>query len=210
MRFAGLLAHSPFDAATDTRIILCSEPTFTALTGVSDYTIIDMQVDEDIASAVRRVIPPQTSLIDKQLDNSQARTAYNTMAVFVYGFLIVIALVALINIINTVNASVSGRMNHYGVMRAAGMSGQQLKRMVTVEAATYALTGSVIGCLLGLPLHRLLFESVITTIWGIAWQPPLAVLGITVSAAVLTTLIAVISPAKKIKEMRIVDVVNAG
>lgn len=50
------------------------------------------------------------------------------MAVFVYGFLIIIAFVALINIINTVNASVSSKMNHYGVMRAVGMSGKQLKK----------------------------------------------------------------------------------
>jgi len=39
-----------------------------------------------------------------------------------YGFLIVIALIALINILNTVSASVSSRMNNYGVMRAVGMS----------------------------------------------------------------------------------------
>jgi len=41
---------------------------------------------------------------------------------------------------DTVNASVSSRMNNYGIMRAVGMSGKQLKKIITAEAA-YAITG---------------------------------------------------------------------
>ena len=82
--------------------------------------------------------------------------------------------------------------------------------MVAAEATAYAITGSIAGCLLGIPLHNLLFRSVITAIWGEAWQPPLIVLAVTVFSAVLVTLLAVISPTKKIKEMSIVNVVSMG
>jgi putative ABC transport system permease protein len=206
---AGILSNSPFDIKEGMLNVICSEHTFTNLTGISDYTIIDMQVEENISEQVRGLITPQMQLRDKQQDNRDIRTAYNSMMVFVYGFLIVIALVALINIINTVNASVSSRMNNYGVMRAVGMSGRQLKRMVTAEAASYAITGSIVGCFLGLLLHRLLFRLIIESISGEAWQPPFAVLAITVIIAILTTFIAVISPTKKLQKMSIVNVVNA-
>jgi putative ABC transport system permease protein len=205
----GILSNSPFDIIEGMSNVICSEQTFTNLTGISDYTIIDIQVEEDISEQVRSLITPQMQLRDKQQDNRDIRTAYNSMMVFVYGFLIVIAFVALINIINTVNASVSSRINNYGVMRAVGMSGRQLKRMVTAEAASYAITGSIVGCLIGLLLHRLLFRLIIESIWGEAWQPPLAVLSVTIIIAILTTFIAVIPPIKKLQKMSIVNVVNA-
>jgi putative ABC transport system permease protein len=206
---AGILSNSPFDIKEGMLNVICSERTFTNLTSISDYTIIDMQVEEDISKQVRGLITPQIQLRDKQQDNRDIRTAYNAMMVFVYGFLIVIALVALINIINTVNASVSSRMNNYGVMRAVGMSGRQLKRMVTAEAASYAITGSIVGCLIGQLLHKLLFRLIIESIWGEAWQPSFAVLAVTVIIAILTTFTAVISPTKKLQKMSIVNVVNA-
>ena len=210
VQVAGIVSDVPFDATDGGWIIVCSENTFTALTGISDYTIIDMQVNSDVSEQVRSLITPEMRLLDKQQNNSEIRTSYYAMAVFVYGFLMVIALVALINIINTVNASVSSRMTGYGVMRAVGMSGKQLKKVVRAEAAAYAITGSIAGGVLGLLLHRFFFGMLITSNWGQPWQPPIAILIITITAAILATFIAVISPAKKIERMSVVDVVNAG
>lgn len=210
VQVAGIVSDVPLDSVNGEWIIACSESTFTALTGVTDYKVIDMQVNEDISQQVRSFITSDMRLLDLQQHNSEVRTGYFAMAVFVYGFLMVIALVALINIINTVNASVSSRMSNYGVMRAVGMSGKQLKKVVRAEAAAYAITGSIAGAILGLLLHRLFFEILITSNWGQLWQPPLAVLIVTITAAILTTFIAVISPAKKIERMSIVNVVNAG
>lgn len=209
IQVTGIISDVPFDAGDGKRIIICSENTFTALTGISDHTIIDMQVDQDISKEVRSLITPEMKLLDLQQHNSEVRTGYFAMAVFVYGFLIVIALVALINIINTVNASVSSRMSNYGMMRAVGMSGKQLKKMVTAESAAYAITGSLTGAVLGLFLHRFFFEMLITSNWGELWQPPFMVLIVTISAAILTSFIAVVSPTRKIKKMSIVNVVNA-
>ncbi|WP_018751225.1 FtsX-like permease family protein [Paenibacillus sanguinis] len=209
VQVAGIVSDVPLESAHGEWIILCSEDTFTALTGIEGYKIIDIQVEQDISDQVRSLITPDLKLLDFQQRNSEVRTGYFAMAVFVYGFLLVIALVALINIINTVNASVSSRMGSYGMMRAVGMSGKQLKKMVTAEAAAYAISGSLTGGILGLILHRFFFGMLITANWGELWQPPLAVLIVTISAAILTTFIAVISPTRKIENMSIVNVVNA-
>lgn len=206
---AGILSSTPFVSDNGEWLVICSEDTFAALTGISDYTIIDMQVSEDNAEQVRSLLSPELRMLDKQQSNREIQATYNAMAVFVYGFLVVIALVALINILNTVRASVSNRMNCFGVMRAVGMSSKQLKKMIAAEAAAYAITGCVVGGVLGLLLHRFLFASLITANWGEAWQPPFAILAIIVFAAIFTTLIAVISPTKKINETSIVNVVNA-
>ena len=209
VQVAGIVSDVPFDSGNGEWILICSENTFTDLTGISDYTIIDIQVGRDISEQIRSLITPEIRLLDKQQSNSEALTAYYAMAVFVYGFLLVIAIVALINILNTVNASVSNRMSNYGVMRAVGMSDKQLKRMVTTEASVYAITGSIIGGVWGLLLHRLFFGLMITSNWGTPWQPPVVVLAITVAIVIFTTFVAVISPIRKIENMSIVNVVNA-
>ena len=207
---SGIISDVPLDSANGEWIIVCSENTFTALTGISGYKVIEMQVSEDISGQVRSLITPEMRLLDLQQHNEEVRTGYLAMAVFVYGFLIVIAFVALINIINTVNASVSSRINHYGVMRAVGMSGKQLKKVVRAEAAAYAITGSIEGGVLGLLLHRFFFGMLITANWGQLWEPPILVLVVVISAAILTTLLAVIAPTRKIENTSIVNVVNAG
>lgn len=207
---SGIISDVPLDSLNGEWIIICSENTFTTLTGISGYKVIEMQVSEDISGQVRNLITPEMKLLDFRQHNEEVRTGYLAMAVFVYGFLIVIAFVALINIINTVNASVSGRINHYGVMRAVGMSGKQLKKVVRAEAAAYAITGSVAGGVLGLLLHRFFFGMLITANWGQLWEPPILVLLVVISAAILTTLLAVIAPTRKIENTSIVNVVNAG
>lgn len=207
---SGIISDVPLDSANGEWIIVCSESTFTALTGISGYKVIEMQVSEDISEQVRSLITSEMRLLDLQQHNEEVRTGYLAMAVFVYGFLIVIAFVALINIINTVNASVSSKINHYGVMRAVGMSGKQLKKVVRAEAAAYAITGSITGGILGLLLHRFFFGMLITANWGQLWEPPILALVVVISAAILTTFLAVIAPTRKIEGTSIVNVVNAG
>lgn len=216
VQVAGIVSDVPIDSVSGEWIVICSEKTFSDLTGITGYSVIDIQlghvssVSTDISKQIRSLITPETKLLDLQQHNNEVRTGFFAVAVFIYGFLMVIAFVALINIINTVNASVSSRIGHYGVMRAVGMSGRQLKKVVRAEAATYAVIGSIVGGILGFLLHWFFFEMLISANWGEPWEPPVAVLIVTITAAILTTFIAVVSPTKKIEKTSIVDVVNAG
>lgn len=206
---AAIVSDVPFDSTYGEWIFICSEQTFTAMTGVNEYSIIEIQSSRDVSSTIRTILSSDMNLLDYQQRNEEVQNGYLAAAVFVYGFLAVIALVALINIVNTVNASVSSRMNNYGVMRAVGMSGKQLRKVVRAEAGSYALTGCIVGGVLGILLHRVLFEMLVTSMWGEPWEPPIVFLAVTVGAAIITTMIAVISPAKKIEKTDIVNVVNA-
>lgn len=206
---AAIVSDVPFDSTYGEWIFICSEQTFTAMTGVNEYSIIEIQSSSDVSGTIRTILSSDMNLLDYQQRNEEVQNGYLAAAVFVYGFLAVIALVALINIVNTVNASVSSRMNNYGVMRAVGMSGKQLRKVVRAEASSYALTGCVVGGILGIVLHRVLFEMLVTSMWGEPWKPPIMFLVVTVGAAIITTMIAVIFPAKKIEKTDIVNVVNA-
>ena len=62
------------------------------------------------------------------------------------------------NIVNSISMSVSARIKQYGAMRAVGMDNRQLKRMISAEAYTYAISGLIVGCGIGLPLNRFLYN----------------------------------------------------
>ena len=213
VKIAGMLATSPFDSAPGTQTVICSENLFRGLTGARGYTVIDMQLAEgagdDTVDRMRSLATSQMRFSDRRQSNDEARTAFYSFAIFVYGFLFIIASITVFNIINSINMSVTGRMNQYGVMRAVGMAGKQLHRMVIAEAAAYSICGCIAGCVLGLPLHRVIFQGMITSRWGLPWEVPYAALAAIAAITVLTALLSVIGPVKKINKMDIVNVVNS-
>ncbi len=192
--------------------IICSEETFMDIAGYSGYTTIDLQLldtaDDSTLSAIRSLSPKGSSVSDKRLANSESQSSYYTGAVFIYGFLIIIALITVFQIFNNMNASVASRTKQYGIMRSIGMGANQLYKMIAAEAAAYAVLGCIAGCVLGLPLNKMMFQFLITDKWGISWRLPVSSLALIVLLCFLSAAVAVRRPIKQMKGMAIVDTIK--
>lgn len=213
LNVVGILSKSPFTNTPGVANIICTEDLFQQIWGEAQYTVIDLQfrrgtTDEDV-NAIRQMAGSEFSFSDRRQSNQQAVGAYYSYALFIYGFLVIIALITVFNVINSVSMSVVARMKQYGAMRAIGMSTRQLIRMVTAEATAYSLAGSATGCLIGLPMHRYLFEHMVTGRWGDPWNIPVANLILIVSLVILTAIIAVRGPSRHIHNMSIIDTISA-
>ena len=210
---AGVLSTCPFTQDAGTENVICTEETFRRLTGAAGYTIIDLHLKKDATDsdveALRSLAGPGITFSDQRAGNAEAIGAYWAMALFIYGFLIVIALITVFNIINSIAMSVSARIQQYGALRAIGMSSRQMVLMITAEAAAYAVCGSIAGCAAGLPLHKYLYETMITAQWGTPWYLPVRALGAIVLIVLVTAVAAVRGPAGRIRAMSIVDTINA-
>ncbi|MCI8631510.1 MAG: FtsX-like permease family protein [Firmicutes bacterium] len=209
---AAVFSSLPFSSGITTEPLICSESTFKSLVGDSGYTIVDIQLsseatDEDV-NLIRAMAGSDTAFSDKRMLNRETRGIYYSFALFVYGFLAVIALITVFNIMNSISMSVSARIKQYGAMRAIGMSIKQLTKMITAEAITYAVFGSITGCLLGLPLNKLVFEKLITAYWGDPWSIPLSLTAIVIPFAVLASAAAVYGPVKRIKKMSVTETIH--
>ena len=159
-------------------------------------------------SAIRSLLPADCTLADKRLSNEESQSSYYTGAVFIYGFLIIIALITVFNIFNSMNASVAARTRQYGVMRSIGMGAGQLYRMIAAEAATYAVLGCIAGCVLGLPLNKMMFQFLIADKWGIGWQLPAPSLALIVILCFGSAALAIRRPIRKIGRLSIVDTIK--
>lgn len=139
----------------------------------------------------------------------QQRNLYSAFAVLVYGFLSIIVAITIFHIMNTINMGVIAKTKQYGTMRAIGMSNQQLIKMIVAEAMTYAVSGIILGCIIGLPMHWVVFESLITNFWGTAWSIPIFPLALIIGIVLFTSFLAVRSPAKRLHDMAIVDTIKS-
>lgn len=146
--------------------------------------------------------------LDERETTRENNITFLTTQVCVYGFLAIIGMVSLFYIINSISISVAARTKQYGAMRAVGMDGKQLTRMITAEAFTYAVSGLAVGCGIGLPLSYILHTLVITRYFGKMWQPPVAMLCIIVVFMAVCAAAAVYAPAKRIQNMAITDTIN--
>ncbi len=213
LEIVGVVSQCPFNNSPGVGKLICSEDTFRKLTGETDYTIIDIQLSknatENDVRDIHSLVGSQYTFSDERMGNSNTRGAYYCFGLFIYGFLVLIALITLFNIINSIAMSVAAKMKQYGAFRAIGLSNRQLAKMIVAEASTYAITGIICGSVLGIVCNKILFSKLITYYWGDAWSVPLVELGIIIVVVAIAVILAVRNPIRKMKETSIVDTISA-
>lgn len=93
------------------------------------------------------------------------RTILQVMDIFLYGFTAVIILICSMNLLNTIKTNMHSRKREMCMLRAIGMSRRQMFKMLILECIWYAVLGTLLGLLIGVPLEMLLilsFSGVVT------------------------------------------------
>ncbi|MDE5823531.1 MAG: ABC transporter permease [Lachnospiraceae bacterium] len=208
IEIAGMVSECPFNTPNGD-IIICSGDTFQQFTGEENYTIIDIQLtgkaidaDADV-DAIRVFVGTEYTFSDLRTDKQSVLGANYSFKLFLYGFLFLIAMVTVCNIINCVAMSVEARMKQYGGLRAIGLSDRQLTKMIIAETTTYAAAGGICGVVSGLFLNKKLFEFLVTYRWGKPWSLPVSELCIILGVVILSVLLAIRGPIRKIHAMSI-------
>lgn len=189
--------------------ILCPETLFDRLAGEQDYNMMGVLLDENATEQTVAQIAglgtDEMNVTDRRAENRSDRATYLAARVVVYGFCAILALITLFHIINSISMSVTARIRQYGAMRAVGMEDRQLFRMIAAESLTYAVSGLVVGCAVGLPLSRMLWLRFITHYFGVAWSLPLGMLGLVVVFVLAAAAAAVCAPVQRIRQMPITE-----
>ena len=189
-------------AFSDDVTIIAPETLFRRVAGEQNYNMIGVQLDrtasDETVLTLAAFSSDQIVVQDLRESNRQDRGTYYAARIVLYGFLAIIGGISLLNIINSISMSVSARMKQYGILRAIGMDDAQLKRMVSAEAGTYAVSGLVVGVALGLVLNRKLYILLITHYFGAAWQMPWGCLAVIVVVVLAAVVLAVHTPVRRI------------
>ena len=182
--------------------LIAPETLFRRVAGEQNYNMIGVQLDrtasDETVLALAAFSSDQIVVQDLRESNRQDRGTYYAARIVLYGFLAIIGGISLLNIVNSISMSVSARMKQYGILRAIGMDDAQLKRMISAEAGTYAVSGLVVGIALGLVLNRKLYILLITHYFGAAWQVPWGCLAVIVVVVLAAVVLAVYNPVRRI------------
>lgn len=207
----GIMDTAPYSSDKLTTFIT-TEALLSKLSDNTLYQAIDIQLEgknqNQTVDKIKGMVDSTMTFHDRRQLNSDANSAFITIAVFIYGFVGVIGLISLLNIINTMNTSIVSRTKYLGIMKAVGMSGKQLAKMILVEATAYSLTGCVIGCITGLILQKTLIEDLLSDP-RVEWSFPAAQIGLVFLLILFITVVSVISPLKRIKKQSISEGIGA-
>ena len=214
LTIAGLLKNDPFseNGLTNGKLtLITSDETFVRLTGEEGYSLVLIQTTGDVTDenvqAIQNSVDQTYSFRDKR--DERTTGTYMAFVFCVYAFLAIIALVTVMNIVNSISISVSARMKQYGAMRAVGMDERQMTKMIACEAFTYAILGCVVGCAIGLPLSKSLYDFLIAGHFPSAvWQFPITSLSVILLFVSIAAIAAVYTPAKRIRNMSITATIN--
>ncbi|WP_062518776.1 ABC transporter permease [Demequina silvatica] len=156
---------------------------------------------DEVATAISDVIPDGTRAITGEDKAAEQAQELDDLLQYIDIFAIAFALIALFVgsyiIVNTFRIIVTQRTREFGLLRAIGVSGRQLRTMILLEALVIAVVASTVGIALGylgaLGLSALV-EAVSGNIFGTVTLPIDALLwGYALGA--LVTLIAALMPA---------------
>lgn len=114
------------------------------------------------ADTLEETIRREINLIDFQIYNYEAsyrssRSLYLVVALFLYGFIIVVSLIGVTNVFNTITTNMELRAPEFAVCRSVGMTGKEFRRMIWLEGLFYGgkslLFGIPMGILISLAFH---------------------------------------------------------
>ena len=192
-------------------VIVCSEETYMRLTGERNYALISVVLGKDISEAsVNRIfdLADGNLINDNREEKSDVNGSYWVFRLAAYGFLAIISLITVLNIMNSISMGVSARIKQYGAMRAVGMESRQVTKMIAAEAITYAASGAIVGIVLGLMLHHLIYVKIIISHFGGTWKIPATSIAMIVLLISVSCILAVHAPAKRIRNMPITATIN--
>jgi putative ABC transport system permease protein len=116
--------------------------------------------------------------------------------------------VALVGIVNTMNLAIFERRRELGMVRALGMTRQQVGRMIRVEAVLIGLLGTLIGMGAGILLSWVVVSSIDEIEIGLSFN--WARVGLIFAVGVLVGVVASLLPARRATRLDMLDAMRSG
>ncbi len=94
----------------------------------------------------------------------QMKSIYTVIAIFLYGFIIVISLIGITNIFNTITTNMTLRKREFATLKSIGMTSKEFNRMIFLESFFYIFKSLLIGIPIGVLLSYLIFMGFINQV----------------------------------------------
>ncbi len=196
-------------------IIIVSDETFNKIKSdeikqsVATSIYIDSKNANNTQDEIEKIFTLDDSIYINNINESanQINSLYMVIAIFLYGFITVIAIIGVTNIFNTITTNVALRRKEFASLRSIGMTDKEFNRMIFLESFFYCTKALIIGIPIGIILSIIIhnaFKGEITLIYY------LPIKGIIIS--IITVFILIFSlmkySVKKVNSKNILDAIR--
>ena len=125
-----------------------------------DWIFGTLYVNADDASGLEKDINANYQnifTINIQEEADRQNSLILIIAIFLYGFIIVISLIGVTNIFNTITSNMNLRSKEFANLKSIGMTKEEFNRMIRLESIFYGLKSIIIGLPLGILGSYLLY-----------------------------------------------------
>lgn len=148
--------------------------------------------------------------IDYNLDNTDKnyriiKGIYTLVAIFLYGFITVIALIGITNIFNTITTNMNLRRGEFAILKSIGMTSHEFNRLVNLETIFYSLKSLLIGIPLGIGISYLVYLAFSQGNTELQYEFPLGGVLIAILAVFILVYVIMNYSIKKVNNQNIIE-----
>lgn len=124
-----------------------------------NWILGSLYINTDDASALEKEITTNyknVSTLNIQAEADRQNSLILVIAIFLYGFIIVISLIGVTNIFNTITSNMNLRSKEFANLKSIGMT-KEFNKMIRLESIFYGLKSIIIGLPLGILGSYLLY-----------------------------------------------------
>lgn len=123
--------------------IFKDEKRYSAYYKIKDASKVKTQIEESLKDYKKYFI----SNVQERYNNE--KYLITLVAIFLYGFIIIIILIGVTNIINTITTSMELRKQEFAILRSVGMTNKEFNRMIRLETLFIGIKSLFFGIPLG-------------------------------------------------------------
>lgn len=146
--------------------------------------------------------------------NNMAKSAremnslYTLIAIFLYGFIAVIALIGITNIFNTITTNMELRSREFATLKSVGMTKKEFNRMIRLESFFYGMKSLLIGLPIGILLSYLIFKALTSGTLVIKYQLPWGGIIISILAVFILIFFIMRYSINKINKQNVIETIR--
>jgi len=164
------------------------------------------KTQEDISEILKD--KTEYTVTNYEEETEMMNSVYTLIAIFLYGFMIVIALIGITNIFNTITTNMSLRKREFAMLQSIGMTKKEFNRMIRLESIFYCSKSLIIGIPIGIALSYLIFKVMMNGSLVMQFPMPIGAIIISIIAVLLLIWTIMRYSISKINKQNIIDTIR--
>lgn len=136
------------------------------------------------------------------------KSLFTLIAIFLYGFITVIALIGVTNIFNTITTNMNLRRREFAMLKSIGMTRKEFNRMILLESFFYGMKSLLIGIPIGCAISYLIYSVLESGLVKLAYTLPMRAITICVVAVFLLIALIMRYSIGKINRQNMIETIR--